>query len=304
MRKFPVKIFILFFFITSLTFNVYAADFNVRITREEFADFYGVLIIEEEYKDLPMDDIFSSSFDPITGKLKKDEIFSVRSPYFDPDIFKRQKKEKLQITEENTEEQEFKNVYNVKLSTKPVVQKNSFKEKLLAANNLIKVGKPADLSELEKEAGNNPVNISNIAKLYIKTGNEQKALELLQQAKELAPDDYKILYTYGVTLYKNGQIDLAESNLVKITQVKPDFMYAHYNLGNIYYKKKEYKNALDSFKKAMELAPDNADIYFNLAIALEMLGHKDLAIKFYSKCLELKPDDNEAYKSLQRLKHL
>ncbi len=301
MKNYVLKILLILCSISGIT--AFAADFNVRITREEFADFYGILIIEENFKGLSLDGVFSSGFDPLSGKLKRDEIFSVRSAYFKPDIFKKKEKEKPGIPENYGEN---KGIYNVRLSSKPEIIKKTFKDNLLAAKNIIESGKnPGQAEEilmaLEKTSDNNPVNISNIAKLYLKGGNRPRALELLKRAKELAPDDYKILYTYGIALYKNDELNRAEVLLLEITRIKPDFMYAHYNLGNIYYKRKEYKKALDSFEKAMELAPDKADIYFNIAITLEQLGYSDMASRFYSKCLELNPDDDEAFKALQRL---
>lgn len=305
MKYFCTRFLILWLFF-SLTLAAVALELQARITREEFAEFYGVLIIEEEFEDLEFDDVFDSCFDPITAKPRRDEIFSVRSPYFKPDILKKKKEEKQQIAEEKPEQNDFKNVYNVELSPKPEPKKNPFKDKLLTANKLIESGSNLDqagyiLSELEPEASEDPVNLSNIAKLYIKKGDNKKAIELLDKARQLDPDDYKLLYTYGVTLYKDNQLDLAEISLFRTIQLKPDFMYAHYNLGNVYYKKEQYKKALDSFKKAMELAPQKADIYFNIAITLEQLGYQDIAAKFYQKTLELNPNDKDAFKAIQRL---
>ena len=233
MKNSILKIFLCLCLITA-AFPAVAADLKVRITREDFADFYGVLIIEENFKDLYLDEIFFNNFNPVTGILEQDELFSVRSPEFKPNILTRLKKEKP----EEPQTRAFKGIYNVRLSSKP------FNERLLDVNNMIKRGSDNDkaifkLHELEKKTNNNPLNISNIAKLYLKMGKTQKALSLLKQARELSPDDFKILYIYGVTLYKKGQLDLAEESLKKITLIKPDFMYAHYNLGNLYYKRKE-----------------------------------------------------------------
>lgn len=274
-----------------------ALEFNLRVSREEFAEFYDTLIIEQDFKELSMDDVLSSSFDPTTGKLNNN-IFSARSPYFDPNAFKK---------EERIEEPEYKSVYNIKLAAAPSMKQSgtSFKQKLLDANKLAASGSNKQqvweiLAGLEHDAEDDAVNLSNIATVYIKTGNNTKALDLLNKAKQLAPDNYKILYTYGITLYKTNNLSLAESNLLRVTQLKSDFMYAHYNLGNVYYKQKEYTKALNSFKKAMELAPDNSNIYYNIAITLDRLGHKDLAQKFYNKCLSLNPNDKDAFKAVQK----
>lgn len=287
------KLFALFFLLC-FGLNSIALELKARVTREEFAEFYGILIIEDDFKELNLNEIFSYDFDPISGKLNRDELFSVRSPYFKP--LKSPKKEKKPLTPET---ENFQQVHEFSLAKK--TPERTFKDKLIEANNLIKSGQSTDLSELEVEAQTSAVNLSNIAKLYIKKGNILKALDLLKQARELAPEDYKILYTYAITLYKNKQLTLAEIYLLETSKLKPDFMFAHYNLGNLYYKKKSYKKALDSFKKAMELSPNKPDIYFNIAITLEQLGYNEIAERFYRKCLDLNPADDGAYKAIKRL---
>ncbi len=307
MKKLSIKLLLLFCCL-GLTLNTLAVELKARVTREEFAEFYGTLIIEEIFTELNLDDIFTSNFDMAAGTLRRDDLFSVRSPYFEPNILKKAENPKppMQKQGKNKERPEDNIIQNIKLNEREELQKNTFKIKLNAANKIIDTGKNFDqaksiLDSLRDEAGDNNVNLTNIAKLYLKIDENNTAIELLKKATDLEPNDHKILYTYAIALYKNDELNLAEINLSQITKIKPDFMYAHYNLGNLYYKKKEYKKAIDSFKQAMKLAPDKSDIYFNIAITLEQLGYKDMAVKFYQKCLELNPADDEAYKALQRL---
>ena len=258
----------------------------------------------------------------------RDEIFSVDSPKFEPDIFARMQEERQDenpVLSENPSGQ--RGVYNVTLAGSRIAHnkpsskaektpelslfsgtnRDGFIQKLKKAANMIKTGQDSYeieqmLSGLEKLAGNNAVDLSNIAKLYIKIDKPEKAYELLERAEKLSPDDFKILYTHAICLYKQNDISSAETKLKKVTELKPDFMYAHYNLGNIYYKKQDYHKALDSFKKAMGLGSENPDIYFNIALTLEMLDYNELAKKFYTKCLELNPADKEVLRALNRLK--
>jgi len=300
-----------------------SSPFNLRITREKFAKFVDTLIIEDKNRKINLEDIYFNNFDLSTGKLKNDEIFSVKSPKFEPGIFTRKQKKKAAEKPKNFISG---NIYNISLSgSKPVQKKivsnientsasdffsklnnDDFKEKLEKTVSLIKSEGNTDktrqmISELEKIAGNNAINLSNIAKLYIKTGETQKACELLEKAEKFSPDNFKLLYTHAICLYKQNNLSAAEGILKKIVKMKPDFMYSYYNLGNIYFKRKSYHKALDSFKKAMELAPKNEDVYFNIAVTLERLDYKELAKKFYSKCLELNPKDKGAAQALKNL---
>ncbi len=303
-----------------------AEPFNVRVTREEFAGFHDTLVIENENIEIDLEKLYFSNFDLNTGSLNYDEIFSVKNPKFEPDIFSRlqQKKEK-EIVITPQKRHDHSGIHNIALYGSRIASKtqnpdpkkraeinlfsdsnrNEFSEKLKKAAGLIKNQKDSPeiqqiLLELERIAYN-AQNLSNIAKLYIRKGNTQKAYELLERAEKISPDNFKILYTYAICLYKHNDFAGAEKKLKKVMLLKPDFMHAYYNLGNIYYKEKNYHKAIDCFKKAMELAPEKADIYFNIALTLEMLDYKKLAKKFYSKCLELDPADKEALKALQKL---
>lgn len=310
---------------------------KATITREEFADFYDTLVIEPENEELGIGDINLKNFTFIGGKLNliQDELFSMRSPYFEPDIFVKKQREEQRKAERNAESSRYgysrqggrRSVTNVRISqANPTVERHfsvseakssleavaetkkggEFEEKLKAAAILLEKDKNSpkarqELLELENAAGENGVNLSNVAKLYIKIGENGRAKDLLSRAESLSPQNYKVIYTNAVFLYKNNDLVKAEEKLVKVSHLNPGFMHAHYNLGNIYYRQNEYKKAIESFKKAMELAPENSDIYFNIGMTLEAMGQKDLARKFYSKVLELNPNDKEALKAVERL---
>jgi len=301
-------------------------SFNVRITREEFAEFHDTLEIEYENKNIEMDKFNLGSINYSTGSLEYDEIFSVKSPKFAPDIATRLQNEKEKSASQNqiTTPEEPEGIYSVKISGSKVAKRNSepdnraelnlfseskqnqYMNKLKEAASLIKTDRNSEqaqqiLSELENTTDNNATMLLNIAKLYIKSRNNDKACHVLEKAEKLDPNNYKILYTYAICLYKQDKLADAEKKLKEIAVFNPDFMYAHYNLGNIYYKKQEYHNAINSFKKALNLDPDNADIYFNIGLTLEMLNYKEMAKKFYSKCLDINPTDTEALKALKKL---
>lgn len=285
-------------------------SFNLRITREKFAKFHSTLIIPEENIKIDLEEVYFSNFDFLTGDLVYDEIFSMRSPKFEPDISKKQGEKTYA---KNTSMPENINIINLSGSkiasnNKPflVSSSNEFQQKIKKAARMVTTEANFFqvrqlLSELEKTAGNNTLNLSNLAKLYMKTGNPEKACELLKHAEKIAPNNYKIIYTYAICLYKKNNLDLAEQKLKEVASIKPDFMYAYYNLGNVYYKGKNYNKALGAFKKAMSLSPGFTDIYFNIALTLEQLNYKEFAKKFYQKCLETNPKDRGALRALERM---
>lgn len=343
MKKFFTKKIIILLFLACLSMpffstHVFSEDelvlsesLKATVTREEFADFYETLVIEQEVEEIDIGEVNLQNFTLANGKLNfvQDELFSMRNPRFGRDIYvkKQQEKQRKAQREEERTRYGYNSVTNVKISearrgvsvplssyeAKSALEsitapnkENEFEEKLKMAANLLEKDKSSsearqELLELENEAGESGIKLSNVAKLYIKIGENGRANDLLTRAEELSPRNYKVAYTRAVFLYKNNDLDGAEPVLVRVSQLKPNFMYAHYNLGNIYYRQQEYKKAIESFKKAMELAPENADIYFNIGMTLEALEQRELARKFYSKALELNPDDKEASKAVERL---
>ncbi len=301
-------------------------SFNLRITREEFSEISDTLIMQDENKknDINLDEVYFNQFNMLTGNFNHDQIFSARSDEFKYG-FSANQKEEINIV--NKTSQDFQKVYNIDLSgtqskkvnkssknkssgkialLSEVNSGNKFSDKFKEIVSLINSGENVsvvkkNLIELEKTVENDAINLSNIAKLYARIGERDKAGELLQRAESLSPNDFKILYMNAVHFYNQDKLFKAEERLKKVAALNPDFMHAHYNLGNIYYKEQKYREAINSFRKAMDLAPENPDIYYNIGLTLERIDQPQMAKEFYAKCIDLNPGDKEALKALEKL---
>ena len=69
-----------------------------------------------------------------------------------------------------------------------------------------------------------------------------RAMDAIEKASLLAPNDARILYNLGVLYGQNNNIDLGISALEKTISVKPDYLDAHYGLGLFYHQKALDKN--------------------------------------------------------------
>ena len=87
-------------------------------------------------------------------------------------------------------------------------------------------------------------------------GNLQKAIQYLEQAKALRPNDFENSRLLGVAYGLQG-------NAVK---------------------------ALESFKKATEIEPNNADAWFMLGTAYYNMGQADLGQQYHQKAIEIDPE--------------
>lgn len=120
-----------------------------------------------------------------------------------------------------------------------------------------------------------PEIVKNIALIYVQQGKNDVAIEAIQEARSIQPDDTSLILNEA-DLYiriSNNSDDESERNL---------------------YRKK--------FKDLMELAitkdPENGILYYNLGVISSEQGENDSALAYYKKAIEFKPDYVDAYLNL------
>jgi predicted Zn-dependent protease len=115
----------------------------------------------------------------------------------------------------------------------------------------------------------NPDFLIALGKIYFLDGQYEKAINILESAVSIAPDDPEGLFYLGRTQMELGKLKQAETALKTLTQTQPDYkpgFYflgntygkqgkladAHFMLGLYYFKKREHRNAVVQFEKALE----------------------------------------------------
>lgn len=319
-------------FAVSATKTISSEQFNVRVTRENFAEFCDSLVIPDEKQKLKLDPLFFENFNLLTGDYEYKDIFSVHNEKFQPNVLKALRK-KQDEEESISESSNSDGIYNINMSNQrqnsqtmhinnaPKISADSFMYSMIGVDDkntefnfekavekvkfLVSQKNFSDagqaLNFLRAKVKGNNARLFTLAGFYEKINRPDEACGIYKEISDAEPAKYEYLYSYAVCLYKNDNMDLAEKTFLKVIETKPDFMFAYYNLGNLYYKKTDYYKALDYFNKAMEINSANSDVCFNIAVTLEQLDHKTLAKKFYTKCLELNPQDSQAEKAMERL---
>ena len=107
----------------------------------------------------------------------------------------------------------------------------------------------------------------------------------------------------GKYYYESGQMDKALQDLDKALEVYPDEAAIYTLRGNIFRDQKEYEKSLTSYSQAIELEPDIPTHYNNRANTYIRTGKSELAFKDYQKCLELEPKHKEALNNLGAYYH-
>ena len=120
-----------------------------------------------------------------------------------------------------------------------------------------------------------PEIVKNIALIYVQQGKNDVAIEAIQEARSIQPDDTSLILNEA-DLYiriSNNSDDESERDL---------------------YRKK--------FKELMELAitkdPENGILYYNLGVISSEQGENDSALEYYKRAIEFKPDYVDAYLNL------
>ncbi len=143
-----------------------------------------------------------------------------------------------------------------------------------------------------------------LAQAYEKTGNQNLAIDLLQN-KLVRPDkrktqlDNAIAYNHlGVLHYREGEVDKAIQAFEKALEISPHHQTTKRNLHQIYLEKthhalkaKDFLSAEQFSKKAIQLEPQNPTIYKYLANGYSINRKFTKAIENYKKALKIQPDD-------------
>lgn len=107
----------------------------------------------------------------------------------------------------------------------------------------------------------------------------------------------------GIAYCKIDEFDKALNDLNTAIELNPDDFIAYNNRGNVYRRKDEINNALGDFNIALTLKPDYADAYHNRSNVYSNEGSFDRALKDLNMAIELEPDFAEAYNSRGSVYH-
>lgn len=99
-----------------------------------------------------------------------------------------------------------------------------------------------------------------LSKVYIATGETEKAKEILHNIGELddlfAKENKHIFNEVAINLRKQKMYDDAIKNYKKAILVDPEDEVLYYNMARAFYEKGELEEALKYFKKSVEINPD------------------------------------------------
>jgi serine/threonine protein kinase len=116
----------------------------------------------------------------------------------------------------------------------------------------------------------------------------QEALETLDKAVIIRPDDYQGWYNRG-GLLEQGLKNHSEAlkSFEKVVEIKPDFYPGWLNKGLALTELNRYQEAKEAFEQAKNLNPNDPLIWANLGLVLEKLGEDQEALQSYNEAIKL-----------------
>ena len=157
-----------------------------------------------------------------------------------------------------------------------------------------------EMEELEKAMAleKNPRYLSKLGAHYLKMGELDRAMLLLQNAIQIDPDDPEVHNNLGVAYINKGLHDSAIIEFKKAIELRPSYSSYYKNLGFTLYQKGLIDQAIEQYNIAIILYPENPSLHYWLGICYAEKGLISDAELSLRKSLELKSDYLDAYYTL------
>jgi tetratricopeptide (TPR) repeat protein len=140
-----------------------------------------------------------------------------------------------------------------------------------------------------------------LAEIYMDKANWSRALEEIDTAVRLDPDNALVQRNRGYVLDNQGRHGEAIAAFVRAAELAPKLGYIYTTAGNGYVALGEYDNAITYYEKTVEATPDSPVGYDALGHASALAGDPDRGLSMLKKAIEIDPEYGPAYAHLGRL---
>lgn len=147
---------------------------------------------------------------------------------------------------------------------------------------------PAALIHYERAASLQPEGLEPLlgqAQALRQMNKLDTAIEKINAAMKLAPNDFRVLSELAVTYDLQGQERLAAPLYQELVKQAPDQAATYNNLGVNHLAQKQYPEAVSAFHRAFELDSSDIRIKNNLAMAFALQGSEEQALRLFGETL-------------------
>ncbi len=139
-------------------------------------------------------------------------------------------------------------------------------------------------------------------------GNQEKAIELLQQTITAYPDFLDAKLVLGQIYLERNQFEKAKETLKSALTISKESTEIHYTLGVAYFNLQEFDNAIKEFKNVLKLDPNHEQVsellslsYLNQGVILYQNNQQESAVKKFRQAIKYDSQNIQSYKNLSIL---
>jgi tetratricopeptide (TPR) repeat protein len=115
---------------------------------------------------------------------------------------------------------------------------------------------------------NNDVAENNLGIVYLRQGNLDEAISLLQAAVDLRPDNSPAHENLAKALLQKGKVTDALIHYRKLLELQPDNIEVHNIVGTVLIQQGRIRDGVEEWQKVLESQPDNGNAMSNVAWVL------------------------------------
>jgi tetratricopeptide (TPR) repeat protein len=132
--------------------------------------------------------------------------------------------------------------------------------------------------------------LTNLGNAWLRQGNTDRALQVLEKALALNPDLPEAANLVGLVWLVKQNETAAEKSFRSAISIQPDMAEAHYNLANLLAGHREYKQAGYHFQKAIANNPSYAEAHHSYGLLLTLTRSFDRALSELQEAVRLDPN--------------
>ncbi len=138
--------------------------------------------------------------------------------------------------------------------------------------------------------------------LALKINNASVALQAIEKAIAIEPDNHEWLLQKALCLSKLGNINLLQTLIAPLTQASLETAYQCSTMALVLTHVGHHEHALKYYQQAISKEPNESQHYYNLASSQRFLGDVSAAEENYNKAIKLNSQDYEAYRLRSELR--
>ncbi len=153
------------------------------------------------------------------------------------------------------------------------------------------------LLQLRQKDPNNVMYYQALLESYLALNQMDKALQLIEEQRRLAPQNPRYDIDYGTILYKSGQQEEALKLWRDILRKRGNDPYIYTLVANAMWENRRFDEAIEVYKQAYERFPDRTYLLQNIANLYRLRMEYFKALEYYLAYIQKAPD---RYKGVAR----